>query len=84
MSGVEVTRETNENQTNICTSCMNTVVQTVNHLRKQIMALNNEKTQLLIELKNLKNEHKEEKRILSKKINELKDELTLLKETNLL
>ncbi len=79
MSGVEVTREMNENQTNICTSCMNTVVQTVDHLRKQIIALNNEKTRLLIELKNLKNEHKKEKRILSQKINKLKDELTLLK-----
>jgi hypothetical protein len=79
MSGVEVTKEINENQTNICTSCMNTVVQTFDHLRKQIMNLNNEKNQLLIELKNLKREHEKEKRITSKKIKELEDQLKFLR-----
>ncbi|MEJ2280607.1 MAG: hypothetical protein P8X97_01605 [Candidatus Bathyarchaeota archaeon] len=46
MSGVEVTKKVNEDQTNICTSCMNTVVQTFDHFRKQIVNLSNEKTQL--------------------------------------
>lgn len=79
MSGVEVTKEMNENKTNICTSCMNTVVQTFDYLRKQIINLNNEKIQLLLELKNLKSEQEKEKRILSKKIKELEDQLKFLR-----
>ena len=83
MSGVEVTKEIGENQPNICASCMNTVVQTFDHLRKQIMNLNNEKTQLLIELKNLKKEQEKEKRIMSKKIKELQDQLAILRKAKL-
>ena len=83
MSGVEVTKEIGENQTNICASCMNTVVQTFDHLRKQIMTLNNQKTQLLIELKNLKKEQEKEKRIMSKKIKELQDQLAILRKAKL-
>ena len=83
MSGVEVTKEIGENQPNICASCMNTVVQTFDHLRKQIMTLNNQKTQLLIELKNLKKEQEKEKRIMSKKIKELQDQLAILRKAKL-
>ena len=83
MSGVEVTKEIGENQPNICASCMNTVVQTFDHLRKQIMTLNNQKTQLLIELKNLKKEQEKEKRIMSKKIKELQDQLASLRKAKL-
>lgn len=79
MSGVEVTKKVNENQTNICASCMNTVVQTFEHLRKQISNLNNEKTQLLIDLRNLNKEHEKEKRIMSKKIRKLKEQLNSLR-----
>jgi hypothetical protein len=79
MSGVEVTKKVNEDQTNICTSCMNTVVQTFDYLRKQIVNLNIEKTQLLIDIKNLKKEQENEKRIASKKIKELKDQLKSLR-----
>lgn len=79
MSGVEVTKKVNENQTNICTSCMNTVVQTFDHFRKQIVNLSNEKTQLLIDIRNLKKEQEKEKRIMSKKIRELEDKLNSFK-----
>lgn len=78
MSGVEVTKKVNENQPNVCTSCMNTIVQTFEHLRKQIVNLNNEKTQLLIDFNALKKKQEKEKRIMSKKIKELKDQLNSL------
>lgn len=78
MSGVEVSRKLKENQMNMCSSCMNSVVQTFDHLKEQILLLNNEKIKLLLELKKSKDDQREQKRIMSKTIQVLEKKLALL------
>jgi hypothetical protein len=78
MSGVEVSRKLNENQMNMCGSCMNSLVQTFNDLKEQILLLNNEKIKLLMELKKSKDDQKEQKRVMSKTIQALEEKLALL------
>jgi len=63
---------------NICGSCMNSVVQTFNDLKEQILLLNNEKIKLLMELKKSKDDQKEQKRVMSKTIQALEEKLALL------
>lgn len=78
MSGVEVSNKMKENQMNMCGSCMNSVVQTFNHLKEQILLLNNEKIKLLMELKKSKDDQKKQKRVMSKTIQALEEKLALL------
>jgi len=78
MSGVEVSKNLKENRGNMCASCMNVVVQTFNHLKKQIEQLNHEKTNLQTELKIFKQEQEEQKRTMFKNIKALKEKLALL------
>ena len=79
MSGVEVSRELSKNQMNICASCMNGVVQTFGHFKEQLMLLNNEKVKLQMELKKIKEDHNEQKRVMLEDIKILKQQLALLK-----
>jgi len=57
---------------------MNSVVQTFNDLKEQILLLNNEKIKLLMELKKSKDDQKEQKRVMSKTIQALEEKLALL------
>ena len=78
MSGVEVSKKLKENQMNMCGSCMNSVVKTINHLKEQILLLNNEKIKLLMELKKSEDDQKMQKRVMSKTIQALEEKLALL------
>ena len=79
MSGVEISKEQKEKQVHVCTPCMNTVVQTFNHLQKQVAQLKQEKVKLHKELKELRGEHEEQKRAMTKEIRALEEKLALLK-----
>jgi len=78
MSGVELSKEQKEKQVHVCESCMNTVVKTFSHSQEQIGQLNREKTKLQWELKNLREERKEQKRAMEKEIRILKEKLAML------
>jgi len=79
MSGVEVKRKLKETQMNMCGSCMNSIVQTFDHLKEQILMLNNEKIKLLMELKKSKEQQEEQKQVMLKDIKVLKQQLASLK-----
>jgi len=79
MSGVEGSKEQKDNQFHACTSCVNTVVQTFNHFQEQIAQLKSEKAGLQKELKELSEEHEEQKRVLSEEIRALEEKLALHK-----
>ena len=81
MSGVEVKRKLKETQMNMCGSCMNSIVQTFDHLKEQILMLNNEKIKLLMELKKNKEQQEEQKQVMLKDIKVLKQQLASLKKT---
>ena len=81
MSGVEVKRKLKETQMNMCGSCMNSIVQTFDHLKEQILMLNNEKIKLLMELKKSKEQQEEQKQVMLKDIKALKQQLESLKKT---
>ena len=81
MSGVEVKRKLKETQMNMCGSCMNSIVQTFDHLKEQILMLNNEKIKLLMELKKSKEQQEEQKQVMLKDIKTLKQQLASLKKT---
>ena len=79
MSGVDVSKEPKENQVHVCESCMNTVVQTVNHFQEQITKLKREKASLQKELEKLIEERKEQKRAMTKEIRALEEKVAMLK-----
>ena len=79
VSGVEVKREQKEIQVHVCASCMNTVVQTLGHLRDQITQLNREKEKLQEDLNQLRDEQQEQKQAMNKEIRVLEKKLALLK-----
>jgi len=79
MSGVEISKEQKETQVHVCTSCMNTVVQTFTHLREHVAQLKLEKTKLQNRQKELRIEHEEQKLAMTKKIRALEEKLALLK-----
>jgi len=82
MSGIEVSKEQKEHQLHACASCMNTVVQTFNHFQEQIMQLKREKASLQKELKKLRKEHGEQKRVMIEEIRALEEKLALLKKNS--
>jgi len=82
MSGVEFSKEQKEHQLHACASCMNTVVQTFNHFQEQIMQLKREKANLQKELKKLRKEHGEQKRVMIEEIRALEEKLALLKKNS--
>ncbi|MCW4015362.1 MAG: hypothetical protein NWF06_03250 [Candidatus Bathyarchaeota archaeon] len=77
MSGVDVSREAKDDQVNVCASCVSTVVQSFTHFREQIERLELENAKLQMELDAAKQEQKEQKRIMKKKIKALQDKLVL-------
>lgn len=81
MSGIEVKRKLKETQMNMCGSCMNSIVQTFDHLKEQILMLNNEKIKLLMDLKKSKEQQEEQKQVMLKDIKVLKQQLASLKKT---
>jgi len=81
MSGIEVKRKRKETQMNMCGSCMNSIVQTFDYLKEQILMLNNEKIKLLMELKKSKELQEEQKQVMLKDIKALKQQLASLKKT---
>ena len=56
MSGIETSKEPKEH-IHTCTSCMNTVIQTFNHLQEQIKTLKNEKANLQEGIRTLEEEN---------------------------
>ncbi len=82
MSGVEVSRGSKEPQMHVCASCMNTVVQTFNHFQEQIVQLKREKVRLQKELKKLREEREEHKRIMVVKIRTLEEKLAKLEKNS--
>jgi len=79
MSGVEISKEQKETQVHVCSSCMNTVVQTFTHLQEQITRLKQEKTKLHNEQNELRTEHEEQKLAMTQQIRALEEKLALLK-----
>ena len=79
MSGVEVSKEQKQKQVHECTSCMNTVVQTVSHLQEQFVQLKSDKAKLQGELKKFREEHEEQKRVMIEEIRALEEKLAMLK-----
>ena len=64
MSGIEFSEEPKEKPVHVCTSCMNTVIQTFGHLQEQIKTLQREKTKLQTELKKLSEENEDQARVM--------------------
>lgn len=62
----------------VCSSCVNTVVQTFNHYREQIAQLKQEKESLQDELKNFIKDHEKQKRVMVEEIRALEERLALL------
>jgi len=56
-------------------------VQTFDHLKEQILMLNNEKIKLLMDLKKSKEQQEEQKQVMLKDIKVLKQQLASLKKT---
>jgi predicted nucleic acid-binding Zn-ribbon protein len=79
MSGVDVSKETKEDQLHACASCMNKVVQTFNHLQEQISGLKQGKVKLEEELTLLRDEQEEQKRVMAEEIRALEEKLASLK-----
>jgi len=79
MSGIEVSKEPKEDQLHACASCMNKVVQTFNHLQEQIAELKHGKAKLEEELMLLRDEQKEQERVMAKEIKALEEKLASLK-----
>ena len=86
MSGVEASKEPKETQVHVCSSCVNTVVQTFNYYQKQIAQLKKEKDFLQEELRKLLKDHEKQKLVMVKEIRVLEERLALLEkrlETNI-
>ena len=79
MSGVDLSKEINENRLHVCTSCMKTVIQSFNHFQEQIKQLKQERMKLQMELERTREEQKEQKRVLFNKIRALEKNLGALK-----
>ena len=79
MSGVEISKEKKETHVHVCASCMNTVVQTFTHLQKKVSQMKQERVKLHKELKELRGEHEEQKRAMTKEIRALEEKLALPK-----
>jgi cell division protein FtsB len=56
MSGIETSKTPKEKQVHVCASCMNTVIQTFNHLQEQIKTLKSENANLQNEIRALEEE----------------------------
>jgi len=78
MSGVDVSKDQKEKQVHTCELCMNTVVHSLGHFQEQIANLKRENAKLHGELENTKEEQKEQKRILKKKIRALEKKVAEL------
>jgi predicted nucleic acid-binding Zn-ribbon protein len=79
MSGVEASREPKEPQLHACSSCVKTVLQTFTHFQGQIAQLRQEKAGLQEELRLLREEHEEQKRVMTEEVRALEEKLALLK-----
>ena len=82
MSGVEASKEPKEPQVHVCSSCVETVVQTFTHFQEQIAQLRQEKASLQEELRKLSEEHEEQKRVLAEEVRALEEKLALLKKNS--
>lgn len=82
MSGVEASKEPKEPQVHVCSSCVETVVQTFNHFQEQIAQLKLEKASLQKALKKLNEEHEKQKRVMTEEIRALEEKLGLLKKNS--
>ena len=78
MSGVEASRKPKEPQLHACSSCVKTVLQTFTHFQEQIALLKQEKGSLQEELRKLREEYEDQKRIMAEEVRALEERLALL------
>ena len=80
MSGVEVSKDSKENQINVCKSCMNSVIQSFTHFQEHIAKLKQDKEKLQTELEKAWKDQNTQKRALVDEIKALEEKLAALKQ----